>query len=336
MPKPGSNRTDAVRLVIYNHKGGVGKTTLTVNLAVALADMGHRVLLVDSDPQCNMTSYILADGVVDELLEYSDSESGSTIWSAVKPLVDAEGGVRYVEPYDAFDNVFLIPGDIRLSEFEEDLEGFWKEALGKKPRGLKGICALSELVNQVVEAYDIDYVFYDAGPNIGPLNRSVLLDCDYFIIPAACDLFSIRALKTLGVTLVKWIENWATLRTITASLNIASFPGRPKLLGYVAQRFRVYRGQPTAGFAEYLPKIERRVYSDVVVPLRRIDPDLARGTISSFKMGLIKDFGTLATDSQTQGLPIAEVVGANAYQRKDARDIFAQIAKRIVQKTKAR
>ena len=283
-----------------------------------------------------MTSYILQDDVVDALLDRSDGPNGSTIWSAVKPLVAAEGGVRYVKPYDAFENVFLIPGDIRLSEFEEDLESFWRESLLKKTRGLRGVCALSDLINKVVAKHDIDFVFYDAGPNIGPLNRSVLLDCDYFIIPAACDLFSVRALKTLGATLVKWVENWTTVRTLTANLDVESFPGRPRLLGYVAQRFRVYRGQPTSGFAEYLPKIERHVWSDVVIPLRRLDPDLARGTLANFKLGQIKDFGTLATDSQTQGLPIGEVLGANSYQRDDARNTFTQLAKRIVQKTKVR
>lgn len=67
------------RVSVFNHKSGVGKTTLTMNLASALADSGKRVLLVDSDPQCNLTSYLIADDVVDELLDKADSEEGQTL-----------------------------------------------------------------------------------------------------------------------------------------------------------------------------------------------------------------------------------------------------------------
>ena len=115
-------RHSSKRLALYNHKGGVGKTTLTVNIASALANAGKKVLLVDADPQCNLTSYLVEPEVVDDWLDNSNSESGVTIWSAIKPVVESTGEVREIKPLERLKNIFLIPGDIRLSEFEQDLQ----------------------------------------------------------------------------------------------------------------------------------------------------------------------------------------------------------------------
>ena len=86
------------RLALFNHKGGVGKTTLTVNFAFALAARGLKVLLVDSDPQCNLTSYLVEDSVVNDLLDNSDSDHGQTLWTALKPIVESSGLVRPITP----------------------------------------------------------------------------------------------------------------------------------------------------------------------------------------------------------------------------------------------
>src|SRR4051812_40952301 len=106
------------RVTIYNHKGGVGKTTLTVNIAAALAEQGQTVLLVDSDPQCNLTSYLLSDDLVDDLLETSEQSDGQTIWTAVRPIFNEIGDVNVVKPVEVA-ALSLLPGDIRLSEYEE-------------------------------------------------------------------------------------------------------------------------------------------------------------------------------------------------------------------------
>src|SRR5438046_1547321 len=144
MAKLKAQRSEAVRLSIFNHKGGVGKTTLTMNVGAALAQRGHRVLLMDTDPQCNLTSYLVEEEVVDDLLDGSDSDGGETIWSAVRPLSEAQGSFSIVDPIElAVDNLMLIPGDIRLSEFEVDLNGFWGESLQRKGRGFRGTTAIS-------------------------------------------------------------------------------------------------------------------------------------------------------------------------------------------------
>src|SRR6266566_2721939 len=121
-------RHRAQRISVYNHKGGVGKTTLTVNIAAALAERGRRVLLVDSDPQCNLTSFLIEDKVVDELLDKSYERVG----------------------------LFLLPGDIRLSEFESVLNDFWGDCVQRKIRGFRGTSSLSALVNSCAREWKID------------------------------------------------------------------------------------------------------------------------------------------------------------------------------------
>ena len=147
-----------IRINIYNHKGGVGKTTLTVNIAAALAEMGKSVLLVDSDPQCNLTSYLLSDDYVDDLLDHSDSPVGKTIWTAVRLLFERIGDACLVEPVEV-ENLWLLPGDIRLSEYEEFLGESWTDSFRRRLGGLRATTAISDLVTGVTEGRHFDFVF---------------------------------------------------------------------------------------------------------------------------------------------------------------------------------
>ena len=295
--------------------------------------MGHKVLLVDSDPQCNLTSYLVDDSVVDDLLDDSDTDKGQTVWSALKPIVEASGDFRKIKSIEtSSSHVFLAPGDIKLSEFEAELTEFWGQCLQRKLKGFKGTTALSRLVNWLTQRLKVDYVFYDSGPNIGPLNRVILLDCDYFIVPVACDLFSVRALKTLGRTLARWIEEWKTIRAL-APADTYLLPGMPRFGGYVPQNFRVYGGQPAAHHAHYLSKIDRHMQSEIAGVLRAVDRSLAPSGISQAKLGAVKNFPSLVSASQSQGVPMVDVKGAPDSQRSTAKAEFQMIAKKLLART---
>jgi cellulose biosynthesis protein BcsQ len=321
-----------IRIAVFNHKGGVGKTTLTVNIADALASMDKRVLLVDSDPQCNLTAYLVEESVVDDLLDNSDSDNGQTVWSALKPISDGTGELRLIEPLERLQNVYLLPGDVRLAEFEQELGPMWSECFQRKAKGFRATTALSQLVDQTARRLKIDFIFYDAGPNIGPLNRVILLDCDYFIVPAACDLFSIRAFKTLGHSLINWITDWQTILDL-APTGTYLLPGAPTFLGYVPQRFKTYGGDVSSSYARYLPRMERSIESDVVTLLKRIDPRLVVSKSGNYDLGQIKDFGTVANASQVEGVPIRHVKAGNPNQREEAASAFLALAKSIIERT---
>jgi cellulose biosynthesis protein BcsQ len=322
-------RFRAPRLAIFNHKGGVAKTTLTVNLASALADLGFRVLLVDSDPQGNLTSYLVEEAVVNDLLDRSDSADGQTLWSAVKPVVEGMGDPKNVKPVQLPGGVSLLAGDIRLAEFEAELSSYWGECFQRKTRGFRGMTALSLLTNATAEAMDAHVVLYDTGPNIGALNRAILLDCDNFIIPAACDLFSLRAIKTLGHTLSSWVRQWQTVKELAPD-NFYLLPGKPKLLGYVPQRFKVYGSQMSLGYSELLPRIEKSVKEDVLTVLQRVDTELVLSAKSPLKLAEIKDFGSLANRAQQQGVALWRANAGTGDQRAGAERVFQKFAKVIV------
>jgi cellulose biosynthesis protein BcsQ len=330
-----AKRHKARRIAVFNHKGGVGKTTITYNLAAALGELGKKVLLVDSDPQCNLSTYLFDDDTVDTLLDESDGDDGKTVWSAVKPI--SEGSTGVLKPIKAMrtdiENCYVIPGDLRLSEFELELNTFWSEAKDGKLKGFLGTTALSRLVDDNARSVDADFVFYDTGPNIGPLNRAILLDCDHFIVPAACDAFSTRALKTLGKTLTGWIKRWDKVLNDELPEGAPLLLGKPVMLGYILQGFKMYGGGMARPAAKYRARFEKRLPPDLLTPLRAIEARLAPATSSSARLGEVKNFTSLVQQSLEQRVPLWRVFGGATYQLEDARDMFSEAAEQVVKRT---
>jgi cellulose biosynthesis protein BcsQ len=325
----------AKRIALFNHKGGVGKTTLTVNLAFALSKLGQTVLLVDSDPQCNLTSYLVQSDVVDKWLDESEGPKGATVWSGLRPVVHLNSDIKTVKPYERAERVFLIPGDIRLSEYELDLQQAWLDCLQRRMKGFNTTTALSRIVDNACETVQADYVFYDIGPNIGPLNRAILLDCDYFIVPAACDYFSIRALKTLGHSIAGWLRDWSVIFQL-APKDVPLLAGSPVFIGYVLQRFRMYGGDLVAAHARFARALEKAVFSDVIAVLREIDASLAPGNLAQFKLGQIKDFTSLASSAQSEGVSFGDASTGAQYLRDEANTSFGDFAQKVVSRVEGK
>lgn len=325
------DRSAIPRLTVFNHKGGVGKTTLTVNLAAAIGELGCRVLLVDSDPQCNLTSYLVAEDVVNDLLDRSDKDDGETLWSALRPVVEATGEPKLVPLIPLPGNVFLLPGDIRLAEFESELTSLWNECFQRRPRGLRGTTSLSFLVDELARSAEVDLIFFDTGPNIGPLNRAILLDCDFFAVPAACDYFSVRAVKTLGSALAKWVLDWRTI-TDLAPDDFYLLPGLPRPIGYIPQRFKVHDGQPSSAYQNMLPRLERAFQEDLLALLAEVDPGLVEAAVAPLQLGQVKDFASLANEAQKSGTALWNTGSGNQTQREEAKKAFRDIAEQVLER----
>ncbi len=328
------------KLALFNHKGGVGKTTLTVNLADAIADLGKKVLLVDADPQCNRTAFYLSEADLDGLMgDSSDEDAGNTVWSAIQPVTLGRGPVKKVELFHPpnRDDIHIVAGDVLLSDYEEELPAAWTDSFARKTRGYDVICALSEVVNQLAADVDADIVLYDVGPNVGPLNRVVLLDSDFFITPVASDLFSLRALTTVGRAVSRWVKDWSTVRSLASTAERKRLlAGHPTYLGYVTSAFKVSSGRrATHPHSFWENKIAPRVKLRVADELKKVDTTLV--TSHSNKVGEVKHFHSLAASSQESGLAIGKLrgtVNTGHYPQVDeARDEFALLAREVVKRT---
>ena len=329
------------KIALFNHKGGVGKTTLTVNIADALSDMGKRVLLVDGDPQCNLTAFYIEEDKLESILGDSDSEDadgGGTIWSAIKPVVQGRGGIKEVELSWPTNDIGLFPGDVLLSEYEEELPAAWTDSFARKTRGYDVMAAMSQAVRQAANRMEADVVIYDVGPNAGALNRAILLDCDYFITPVAADLFSLRALSTVGRAIAKWVRDWDTVKSLAeAKHESLLLKGDPAFLGYITSAFKVNTGRSAANpHADWEAKIAPRVRDRIIEDLRQVDPGLVPAT-GRYKLGGIKHFHSLAPESQKFGVAIGKLKGyvnpGHSGQIQEAQLEFAQLANEIVKRT---
>lgn len=276
-------------LSLFNHKGGVGKTTLAVNVADAFVDLGLRVLLVDADPQCNLTSFYLNETQLDKLLGGSDGTDGNTIWSAIKPVVDGKGPIKKIAPFKLNGNpkLLLLAGDVLLADYEEELPAAWTGSFARKERDYDVMCALSRAVRAQATAFKADIIMYDVGPNVGALNRTILLDCDYFATPVAADLFSLRALATVGRSLGRWIRDWETVRHMSTDPS-GLLTGQPIYLGYITSAYKVSSGRIATRPHEFWEKkIAPRVRECVVADLQKVHPDLVPHTTN--KIAAIQD-----------------------------------------------
>jgi cellulose biosynthesis protein BcsQ len=327
------------KIALFNHKGGVGKTTLTVNIADALADLGKKVLLVDADPQCNLTAFYVEEDKLEDLLGESGEEgSEATLWSAIKPVVAGRGDIAPVELWEVGSkNTRLFPGDVMLSMYEEELPQAWTESFARKTRGYDVMTAMSRAVSVAAENWEADVVIYDVGPNVGALNRAVVLDCDAFITPVAADLFSLRALSTVGVSVARWIRDWQTIRGLALPENVPTlFNGKPAFLGYVTSAYKVNSGRSAANpHADWEKRIAPRVRDRIVADMRAVDPALVPH--GGNKLGAIKNFHSLAPQAQKYGLAIGKLrgyVNSGYYVTVDeAAEEFKELAQEIVNRT---
>ena len=163
-------------ITLFNNKGGVSKTTTTFNIAWKLAQSGKRVLMVDADPQCNLTELVINPLHSDASVR-DKAQGQHNIYSALDPVYNARP--KQLEPVNCIlvngqENLFLLPGHPGFAEYENTLSIAHQlsETLGPV-RNVPG--SLHRLIHLTAEKYQIDYVFIDVSPSLGALNQNIVL-----------------------------------------------------------------------------------------------------------------------------------------------------------------
>ena len=330
-------------IAIFNNKGGVGKTTLLCNLAAYLqTKKGKKILVIDADPQCNTTTYVLDEDQFYDVY-YQEQPRCFTIADIIPPLEDGSG---YLQEYEATrSNHFgfdVIPGNPRFAACEDFLASEWKDVKSSDLRGIKSTMLFTHFLTLCNE---YDYVFFDMGPSLGAINRSILLACDYFITPMSSDVFSLLALGNIGESIVSWGNAFnkgiaeldsnkkAALRNMRGNCQI-------KFLGYVEQQYITKSVGGTAravrAYDEILKKIPEEIEARIIKP---INEGIQAGI--DYKVGSIPNYYSLVPMSQTAHKPIFEltnndgVVGAHYQKVKDYGILMEVISERILQNEEA-
>ena len=299
------------KIALFNHKGGVSKTTTTFNLGWMLATKGKKVILVDADPQCNLTEMILGSSTKQELDEIYKKEQN--IKSGLAPAFESRPKlIQAVDclPVEGCEGLFLLPGHVGFAEYEITL-GIAQELSGsiQTLQNLPG--SISYLLQKTADKFEADYILIDMSPNLSSINQNLLMTSDFFILPTSPDFFSLMAIDSL-VTILPKLCAWAQKASELRLLQESAYPFPkviPRFLGTLVQNYRIAK-EPAPTLQKWIDAIQEAVSARLVPSLQEnrmllTDKMYAyQGIEHDYCLVKISNFNSLIAKSEENKTPV--------------------------------
>ena len=336
---------------LFNHKGGVSKTTTVFNLGWKLAALGKKVIIADFDPQCNLTGMVLGYSGIDDLEESYRATPPNNVKDMLAPAFESQP--RQIIGADCLevkgnDNLLLLPGHIGLAEYETTL-GIAQELSGSllALRNLPG--SIRFALDATAEKYEADFILVDMSPSLGPINQNLLMTSDHFIVPLHPDYFSSMALSSLSRTLPRW-KSWAKTAYGIDALLTADYPfpePRSTFIGAVVQKYRPRSGKASSAFQRWIDQLTSGLEDELIPSLEKasllesVHFKAITGRDPWVPIMEVSDFNSLIALSQEHQVPVyaleKEMVQQSGavWAQSDASmttfdDAFSQCAKTVI------
>jgi len=293
----------------FNHKGGVSKTTTVYHVGWMLNEMGKRVLMVDTDSQCNLTLTCIGEDQYETFVTNAPNNnikySLDTAFYSKPQLIEAPECVNV----KGHDGLFLLPGSFEITEFEVQLGiSFQLSNSFSTMNSLPG--SFYYLFQKCAEKFNVDYVLVDLNPSLSAINQALISSSDYFVLPTSPDYFSQMAIKSMARILPQW-EDWAIQARKVYKNSTYPLPNvKPRFLGYSVNDFNIRNERPTAAFDAIIDQLDNVIMNQLYPSLKAKGMTLEADNRGTLCIAKVSNFQHLQAKYQEYGIPVYALTDA--------------------------
>lgn len=292
------------KLVFLNNKWWVWKTTIAYNTAIQFAQKWYKTVLIDLDPQCNLSRLALWQDFNKSLFNWNDNNIYGVLKGIIKWWWDIDLSIWFTQIRE---NLSILSWSLKLSGYQDLLITAYNQATWWQEIWYFQTSAIYRFLQEKWLNEQIDLFIIDASPSLDLLNRIILLWVDYFIAPLMPDAFSLQWIENLWTTLTEWKKNWQnTWKALAWNIpNNRVLNWEWLFIGYIINSYNQYNKFPIKSHKDYIEKIPvsiKKYLSEMHCKNWLVEKSWKQSLIN------IKDYWELLTDWQTNSKAIFELI----------------------------